>query len=146
MLIRNGPVDIFIADLMGMDINGQTYHGDFIMEIIQNKKTVLEIWVRLSPYLNFLNYEILQHIIFTSGDKTLQGEMDGYASAVETFFHETRLQDFLACWPVRGEKPPEDDLKQFVVTKHKLDWNTCTLHDLDQLEKSLARKLLISCC
>ena len=126
-----------------MDINGQTHHGEFIMEIIQNKKTVLEVWVRLSPYLNFLNYEILQHILFTSGDKELKGKMLGYASNVEAFFHETRLRDFLACWPVRGEKPPEDDLKQFVVKKHKLDWNTCTLHDLDQLEKSLARKLFI---
>ena len=143
MLIRNEPVDIFVADLLGTDINGQTHHTPFLKEITKGQETVIDVWSELSPYLNFLNYEILQHILFTSGDETLQGEMEKYASDVETFFHETRLRDFLACWPVRGEKPPEDDLKQFVVTKHKLDWNTCTLHDLDQLEKSLARKLFI---
>ena len=58
------------------------------------------------------------------------------------FFQETRLCDFLDCWPVRGKTPPVDQLCDFVV-KHKKDWDTCTLHDLDLLEKSLARKLFL---
>ena len=140
--IRNEPVDIFIAGLLAMDVNGQEHHVPVLTEIAEDKKTVLEVWVKLSPYLNFLNYEILQHILFTFSDDNLQREMEEYKSLVEEFFQETKLCDFLDCWPVRGKTPPVDQLCDFVV-KHKKDWNTCTLHDLDLLEKSLARKLFL---
>ena len=140
--IRNEPVDIFIAGLLAMDVNGQEHHVPFLTEIAEDKKTVLEVWVKLSPYLNFLNYEILQHILFTFSDDNLQREMEEYESLMEEFFQETKLCDFLDCWPVRGKTPPVDQLCDFIV-KHKKDWNTCTLHDLDLLEKSLARKLFL---
>ena len=125
-----------------MDVNGQEHHVPFLTEIVEDKKTVLEVWVKLSPYLNFLNYEILQHILFNFSDDNLQREMEEYESLMEEFFYETKLCDFLDCWPVRGKTPPVDQLCEFVV-KHKRDWNTCTLHDLDLLEKSLARKLFL---
>ena len=141
-LIRHEPVDIFIAGLLAMDVNGQEHHVPFLTEIAEDKKTVLEVWIKLSPYLNFLNYEILQHILFNFSDDNLQREMEDYKSLMEEFFQETKLCDFLDCWPVRGKTPPVDQLCDFVV-KHKKDWNTCTLHDLDLLEKSLARKLFL---
>ena len=125
-----------------MDVNGQEHHVQFLTEIAKDKKTILEVWVKLSPYLNFLNYEILQHILFNFSDDNLQREMEEYESLMEEFFQETKLCDFLDCWPVRGKTPPVDQLCDFVV-KHKKDWNTCTLHDLDLLEKSLARKLFL---
>ena len=125
-----------------MDVNGQEHHVPFLTEIAEDKKTVLEVWVKLSPYLNFLNYEILQHILLNFSDDNLQREMEEYESLMEEFFQETKLCDFLDCWPVRGKTPPVDQLCDFVV-KHKKDWNTCTLHDLDLLEKSLARKLFL---
>ena len=125
-----------------MDVNGQEHHVPFLTEIAEDKKTVLEVWVKLSPYLNFLNYEILQHILFNFSDDNLQREMEEYESLMEEFFQETKLCDFLDCWPVRGKTPPVDQLCDFVV-KQKKDWNTCTLHDLDLLEKSLARKLFL---
>ena len=125
-----------------MDVNGQEHHVPFLTEITEDKKTVLEVWVKLSPYLNFLNYEILQHILFNFSDDNLQREMEEYESLMEEFFQETKLCDFLDCWPVRGKTPPVDQLCDYVV-KHEKDWNTCTLHDLDLLEKSLARKLFL---
>ena len=141
-LIRNEPVDVFVAGLLAMDVNGQEHHVPFLKEITKGKDSVLDIWSELSPYLNFLNYEILQHILFNFSDDSLQRDMDEYASMMEDFFQETRLCDFLECWPVRGKAPPAEELSNFVV-KHKKDWNTCTLHDLDILEKSLARKLFL---
>ena len=141
-LIRSEPVDVFVAGLLAMDVNGQEHHVPFLKEITKGKDSVLDIWSELSPYLNFLNYEILQHILFNFSDDSLQRDMDEYASMMEDFFQETRLCDFLECWPVRGKAPPAEELSNFVV-KHKKDWNTCTLHDLDILEKSLARKLFL---
>ena len=141
-LIRNEPVDVFVAGLLAMDVNGQEHHVPCLKEITKGKDSVLDIWSELSPYLNFLNYEILQHILFNFSDDSLQKDMDEYASMMEDFFQETRLCDFLECWPVRGKTPPAEELSNFVV-KHKKDWDTCTLHDLDILEKSLARKLFL---
>ena len=125
-----------------MDVNGQKHHMKFLKEITKGNDSVFDIWSELSPYLNFLNYEILQHILFNFSDDSLQRDMDEYASMMEYFFQETRLCDFLKCWPIKGEAPPVEELSKFVV-KHKKDWNTCTLHDLDILEKSLARKLFL---
>ena len=141
-LIRNEPVDLFIAGLLAMDVNGQEHHVPFLTEITQDKRTVLEVWMKLSPYLNFLNYEILQHILFNFSDDNLQKEMEDYETQMKKFFQATRLCDFLDCWPVRGKTPPVEQLCDFVV-KHKKDWNTCTLRDLDLLENSLARKLFL---
>ena len=140
--IRDEEVDVFVAALFATNVNGQEHYVPFLTEITEAKKTVLEIWVKLSPYLNFLNYEILQHILFNFSDDSVQRDMDEYASMMEDFFQETRLCDFLECWPVRGKTPPVEELSNFVV-KHKKDWDTCTLHDLDILEKSLARKLFL---
>ena len=140
--IRDEEVDVFVAALFATNVNGQEHYVPFLTEITEAKKTVLEIWVKLSPYLNFLNYEILQHILFNFSDDSVQRDMDEYASMMEDFFQETRLCDFLECWPVRGKAPPAEELSNFVV-KHKKDWDTCTLHDLDILEKSLARKLFL---
>ena len=125
-----------------MDVNGQEHHVPFLKEITKGKDSVFDIWSELSPYLNFLNYEILQHILFNFSDDSVQRDMDEYASMMEDFFQETRLCEFLECWPVRGKAPPAEELSNFVV-KHKKDWDTCTLHDLDILEKSLARKLFL---
>ena len=142
-LIRSEPVDVFVAGLLAMDVNGQKHHMKFLKDITKGKDSVLDIWSELSPYLNFLNYEILQHILFNFSDDSLQKDMDEYASMMEDdFFQETRLCDFLECWPIKGETPPAEELSKFVV-KHKKDWYTCTLHDLDILEKSLARKLFL---
>ena len=102
-LIRNEPVDVFVAGLLAMDVNGQEHHVPFLKEITKGKDSVLDIWSELSPYLNFLNYEILQHILFNFSDDSLQRDMDEYASMMEDFFQETRLCDFLECWPVRGK-------------------------------------------
>ena len=141
-LIRNEPVRCLCSR---SPCNGcewtETPH-DILKEITKGKDSVLDIWSELSPYLNFLNYEILQHILFNFSDGSVQKDMDEYASMMEDFFQETRLCDFLECWPIKGETPPAEELSNFVV-KHKKDWNTCTLHDLDILEKSLARKLFL---
>ena len=142
MSVRELPVDIFIIGLLAMDANGQEHHVPFLKRITESKRTVLEIWMELSPYLNFLNYEILQHILDNFKNEACQTQMEEYKSEIEPFFNSTKVCEFLKCWPVRGKEPPESELSDFVV-KQKKDWATCTLHDLDYLKGSLARKLLL---
>ena len=141
--VRNQPVDIFKVRLISMDVNCQEHHLAFLKEIIDKNDTILNMWIDLSPYLNFLNYEILEHILKKFKDDDLQKTMDKYIAQIRAFFRSTRLCDFLKCWPVRGKTPPEKDLLKFLTAKTTKDWNTCTLEDLDHLRGSLARKLLL---
>ncbi|CAI8056953.1 NLR family CARD domain-containing protein 3 [Geodia barretti] len=141
--VKNKPVDTFKVRLISMDVDGVEYHVPFLKEIAHKHESVVNIWMDLSPYLNFLNYEILQHILQKFKDPALQIRMDTYIEKIKKFFKTTRLRDFLKCWPVRGKTPPAGDLRKFLTTKTTKDWNTCTLEDLDNVRQNLAKRLLL---
>ena len=141
--VKSQPVDTFKVRLISMDVDGQEHHLVFLKEITDRNETVLKIWMDLNPYLNFLNYEVLQHILQKFKDESLQKAMDRYTTQIKAFFEGTRLCDFVNCWPVHGETLPKEELRTFLTTKTTKDWNTCTLEELDNLRGSLARKLLL---
>ena len=141
--VKTQPVDTFKVRLSSLDANKQKRHKTALKEIIGQKTTVEDIWIDLSYYMNFLNYEILQHVLHKFEDMDLQKRMDSYKTEIATFFKSTRLCDFVKCWPIHDEEPPEEELHKFLTTKTTKDWNTCTLEDLDDLRGSLARKLLL---
>ena len=135
-------MDTFKVRLTSFDVDGQEHHLEFIEKIVDEKETIAGIWIKLNSYLNFLNYDILAHVLDKFQNEALQIRMDDYVDQISTFFRTTRLCDFVKCWPVRGKTPPVDLLHDFIEIKSRRDWNTCTLQDLDHLKGSLARKLL----
>ena len=141
--VKTHPVDTFKVRLTSLDANKQKRHETALKEIIGQKTTVEDIWIDLSFYMNFLNHEMLQHILYKFEDMELQKRMDDYKTEIAAFFNSTRLCDFVRCWPIHDEEPPEEELRKFLTSKIKKDWNTCTLEDLDNLRGSLARKLLL---
>ena len=142
-LVKTKPVDTFKVRLISMDVDGEEYYVPFLKEIVDRHNTIVGIWMELSRYLNFLNYEILEHILKKFKDDILQTRMKDYLKDIQRFFKTTRLCDFLKCWPVRGKTPPEKELRKFLSTKTKKDWNTCTLEELDCVRHNLAKRLLI---
>ena len=141
--VKTQPVDTFKVRLTSFDVDGQEHHLEFIEKIVDEKETIAGIWIKLNSYLNFLNYDILAHVLDKFQNEALQIRMDDYVDQITTFFRTTRLCDFVKCWPVRGKTPPVDLLRDFIEIKSCRDWNTCTLQDLDHLKGSLARKLLL---
>ena len=141
--VKTQPVDTFKVRLTSFDVNGQEHHMDYIKEIIDKKQTISEIWIELNYYLNFLNHDILQHILSKFKNSVLQERMDEYTTKINTFFRRTRVCDFVECWPVHGKKPPVDHLKRFIKVESSQDWNTCTLEHLFHLRGRLATKLLL---
>ena len=141
--VKTQPVDTFKVRLTSLDANKQKRHETALKEIIGQKTTVEDIWIDLSFYMNFLNYEILQHILYKFENMELQKRMDDYKAEIAAFFNSTRLCDFVKCWPIHDEEPPEEELRKFLTTKTTKDWNTCTLEELNNLRGSLARKLLL---
>ena len=140
--VRNQQVDIFKVKLTSFKINDKEHHMKYVKEMIADKNTITGIWIELNSYLNFFNYSLLQHILNKFKNADLQERMDRYTSALKVLFGRTRICDFVECWPIRGDKPPVDQLKKFIV-RSSIMWDTCTLEDLDNLKERLASKLLL---
>ena len=140
--VKTQPVDVFKVKLTSFKIRDKEYHMDYMKKMIHQKITVTDIWVELNQYFNFLNHTILQHILTKFNNSQLQRRMDAYRDKLYSFFNQTRLCDFIRCWPMIDQDCPTKELKEFVVKSRK-DWETCTLADLDYLKGKLATKLLL---
>ena len=136
--VKSQPVDIFKIKLASVDVDTRRHHEIVMREIIGNKETVDDVWNDLNFYMNYLNYQLLQHILNKFEDTALQGQMMQYIARIIVFFKNTRICDFMECW--HGITPPKGKLQDFTVKWHK-DWDTCTLQELDQLKCQLAREL-----
>ncbi len=102
---------------------------------------LLRLWRQLTKYCDFLNYELLQHVIRTYGPDPLIEQMESYAIDIRTFRRKTRLCDFVENWPKPKTKPPEDKFKKLVASMDK-EWNTCTLEDLELFQEGLTQTFL----
>ena len=140
--VRTQPVDIFKVKLTSFNVRDKEHFMEFITKIIHKKRSVTDIWVALNKFFDFLNYSILQHVLTKFTNRALQGRMDAYKDRIYTFFKRTRLCDFLQCWPSCKCDPPVKELRDFVAKSRK-DWDTFTLHDLENLKGRLATKLLL---
>ena len=141
--VKNQPVGTFKVKLTSfVDVTAQRHHEAALKEIIEKKERVDDIWANLNFYTNFLNYELLQHVLDKFQVTALQGRMKKYTARVTDFLRDTRVCDFMRCWPLHSTKPPEVDLRDFVI-KYNRDWNTCTLLELNQMKDRLTQELLL---
>ena len=141
--VKTQPVDTFKVRLTSFTIRDKVHHMEYVKEMINKKDTVTDIWVELNDYLNFLNYELLQHILKKFKNADLQKRMDAYRVKIKSFFSQTRICDFTECWPILQCEPPVEELRTFIQIKSCKKWETCTLEDLDNLKERLATKLLL---
>ena len=141
--VKTQPVDTFKVRLTSFTIKDKEHHMEYVKEMIDKKDSITDIWIELNDYFNFLNYEILQHILRKFKSADLQIRMDEYKMKIKNFFRCTRICDFIECWPIHGCEPPVEKLQHFIEVKSRKDWETCTLEDLDNLKGRLATKLLL---
>ena len=141
--VKTQPVDTFKFKLTSFKVKDKEYHMEYIKEMIDKKDSVVGILIELNCYLNYLNYEILQHILTKFKNADLQIRMDEYKTKINNFFRCTRICDFIECWPIHGCEPPVEKLQHFIEIKSCKNWETCTLEDLDNLKGRLATKLLL---
>ena len=120
-------------------------HQEFIKDHLTNieKGTHLSnLWARLGIYWNFLNFDLLEHLVSGFGSEDLKRKMESYKCDLQSFRKATRICDFINCWPERVEPPPERELREFVA-KVGYHWENCTLEDLDMLEGVITRKFFL---
>ena len=140
--VKDQPVQKFKLKLTSLKVRDKEHYIDYMMKATHEKATVTDICMSLNKYFNFLNHTVLQHILIKFTDRTLQQRMDSYKDKLHIFFRQTRLCDFLQCWPLYKHSPPTEELKQFVVKSTK-NWDTCTLEDLDNMKGRIATLLLL---
>ena len=133
------------ARLVSLDVSRRHEHQAFIDKHLMNvdqKMTLTDLWARLGNYWDFLNFDLLEHVVNRFGSEDLKKEMKSYKCDLQSFRKATRLCDFISCWPVRGETPPETELREFVV-KVGHQWDNCTLEDLETLKGVITRKFFL---
>ena len=133
------------AWLTALDIFRQHENQEFIKDHLTNieKGTHLSnLWARLGIYWNFLNFDLLEHLVSGFGSEDLKRKMNSYKCDLQSFRKATRICDFINCWPERVEPPPERELREFVA-KVGYHWENCTLEDLDMLEGVITRKFFL---
>ena len=133
------------AWLTSLDVFRQREHQEFIKDHLTNieKDTHLNsLWARLGIYWNFLNFDLLEHLVSGFGSEDLKRKMNSYKCDLQSFRKATRICDFINCWPERVEPPPERELREFVA-KVGYHWENCTLEDLDMLEGVITRKFFL---
>ena len=131
--------------LTSLDVFRQREHQEFIKDHLTNieKGTHLSnLWARLGIYWNFLNFDLLEHLVSGFGSEDLKKKMESYKFDLQSFRKATRICDFIDCWPERVEPPPECELREFVA-KVGYCWENCTLEDLDMLEGVITRKFFL---
>ena len=141
--VSDTPVITFKLKLTSLKIKDKEHHMQYVEEMVKKENTVLGVCIELNKYLNFMNYELVQHILTKFRNAELQTRMNSYRVKIKAFFRSTRICDFIECWPICEHEPPVEQLRHFVQIKSCKDWKSCTLEDLDNLKERLATKLLL---
>ena len=143
----NGKIEppVFLSRVTYLPVSARTQHRSFIKTNLTNippPVTFESIWSILNLYWDFLNYELLEHVINKCGSEGLKQQMHNYVEELSTFKQTTRLCDFIESWPCRDDGPPEDRLKK-VVVKMNYEWSQCTLQDVESFKKDLVHKFFL---
>ena len=77
--VKAEAVDTFKVRLTSFKVKDREHHMEYVMEIIDKKDTISGIWIE-----NFLNHEILQHILSKFKNSALQKRMDEYTVKIQT--------------------------------------------------------------
>ena len=136
---------VFLSCITCLPVSARTQHRSFIEEKLTNippPVTFVNIWTKLNLYWDFLNYELLEHVIINFGSAELKQNMQEYVHELSVFKQTTRLCDFIESWPCRDNEPPEDRLKK-VVVKMKHEWSQCTLQDVESFKRALVHKFFL---
>ena len=106
--------------------------------------TFLKVWLTLNLYWNFLNYELLQHVIekcVTRVSSDLKQQMLDYIDELLKFKQRTRLCDLCDFIKESTYTPPEGCKK--IVVKMQKEWCQCTLQEVEYFKKDLIDKFFL---
>ena len=107
-----------------------------MMDFPEKDTTIDHIWTRLSGHWDFLNYTLLENLIYEFGDRTLKADMGDYMKRLKLFRSSTQICDFAKYHSKVDKKLSKKDF-QDLTTESKLSWSKSTLEDLEKVKENL---------
>lgn len=145
-IIKENKIDVdkFKSLLTNLPVRNRRQHKDFLETLwpqISNA-TVDDVWFRLKMYWDFLNYTLLEHLVVTFGDSTLQKSMQNYKKKLDSFRQKTRLCVFAEYYEGVSDCFEGESLLKLKV-KLNQKWEEWTLQDLEKWKVNITQKLLL---
>ena len=111
-----------------------------MMDFPEKDTTIDHMWTRLSGHWDFLNYTLLENLVYEFGDRTLKGDMGDYVEQLKLFRSSTQICDF-AKYHSKVDKQIQDQQDfQDLLTESKLSWSKSTLEDLEKMKENLTQQ------
>ena len=137
--LENVPLSRIKRCVTQLPVSVKYQHKKFLedkLSAIDNAQTVAAVFAILGLYWNFLNCGLLTVLIRRLGNAETKLLMELYTEQLRRFRMKTKLGDFVGKWA--QSTPPH-----FVEFKAKMGhaWRNCTLEDLEEFRKKLARLL-----
>ena len=108
---------------------------------LEKRQVIRNLFYRLNPLFNFIDYELLQHLVSKFGSQELKQEMTSYTAKVQLFKKITTISELIDYWP--GLEVPQIDYK-ILRAKFADDPKSYTLEKLDNFRNRFYNKLRLS--
>ena len=145
-VVQEVPVNKFLARLSNLSLEQKEVDGKFIDRVnaeLHKDSTLINIWIKLNRYWNFLNYFLLEQVVHKFGDNTLKEDMEEYKKRLKHFRCSTKLRDF-AKYSTKINKDLSEENMSLLVMKLEKHWDECTLEDLENFTEKFTHKLFVS--
>ena len=122
-------------------------HRNFLMEYrkhFRDCKSIEDIFLMLNTYWNYLNTDILAHLINKFSLQCLYTQLKSYQVELEHFMEQTTLTDY---YVVEADKQKEKPPDGFVELVSEHNWEKpIYLKDVDEFRREVARKYDVHTC
>lgn len=137
-------VDLIRKHIFSLPYQLKREASNLVSEHAQSIRKKSDDLDRLFVYLdgtlwNFIDYQLLEHIIKEFGSSELKDKMSEYVSDLTQFQKSTTISQLIDNWPGRKEMPP---LYSEVKAEIGLNPDLCTLEDLNKLRQELSNFFL----
>ena len=131
-----GRIKTFVTLISAMM---KSEHKSFLKEcepMLVQANSVIEIFIKLNSYWDFINYGILDHLVEICGRNQTKQLMKQFVRDVNAFMENTKLADFMRIWKGREEVPSGFSK---LIMHHQLNPMQITLSDLDEFRKAFCQ-------
>ena len=128
----------FKIDLTIMPMMGETHQLlQEESEKIMKAKCVHEIFQILKPYMNHVDYALLEHIVLKYCNSVIKGLMVEYKLVLHNFEKETSAKHFISSGAKSNQVPPHYSTLKTTVG---MDAEKCSLYHVRKVKESIAVK------
>lgn len=108
---------------------------------LEKCETQREFFFKLNTCWNFIDCDLLKHIINKHGDDELKSKMENYLSELQDFRNSTTVYQLIKTWePIYGPSSIPKGYKEFVMQLNQ-DPKECTIQELESLRKDTSRSI-----